>query len=221
MKVIQPEGARGSLKWIQKAVNTHTAVLDAPILKKIRAKRIEWRSPLICESYAEYRDEQFLGQLGLSHLSRPLRDFWPERGPQWDALARSDAEDVLLVEAKSHVGELCSPGSAATGESRAKIEAALAETVGAVGATPRAPWINVFYQLANRIAHLNFLRANGAKAWLVLVNFVGDDEMDSAPRSEAEWVAAYRVVHHVMGLGARHSLARYVIHLYPEIAELG
>jgi len=220
MIVAQPEGSRGSLKWIQKAVNEHPALLDTPILQEIGAKQIEWRSPLIGKQYAEYRDRDFLALMGLAHLGQPLRDFWPERGPQWDALASSDAGDILLIEAKAHIGELCSPGSAAGGKSRAKIEAALDRTTTALGVTPRAAWIDLFYQLANRLAHLHFLRANGVKAWLVLVNFVGDSEMDGAPRSQAEWEAAYRVVYHVMGLGKRHALAGHILHVYPDVAAL-
>jgi hypothetical protein len=220
MRVAQPEGKRGSLKWIQRAVNANPSVLNNPILARIGATRIEWLSPLTSDNYAEYRDRQFLDRLELSHLHQKLRDFWPARGPQWDALGRSDADDVLLIEAKAHIDELCSPSSASTGESRARIEAALARTAGVLGAAPRAPWIDVFYQLANRIAHLHFLRANGVKAWLVLVNFVGDSEMDGAPGSAAAWEAAYRVVHHVMGLGARHALARQIVHVYPGVAEL-
>lgn len=46
-----------------------------------------------------------------------------------------------------------------------------------------------------------------------------DGEMDG-PASQAEWEAAYRVMHHVMGLGGRHKLARHVLHLYPDIRSL-
>jgi hypothetical protein len=65
------------------------------------------------------------------------------------------------------------------------IEKALNEITSYVRAKPRAPWSGTFYQLANRLAHLYFLRKHGFKAWLVLVNFVGDDDM-SGPKSEQE-----------------------------------
>ena len=86
-----------------------------------------------------------------------------------------------------------------------------------LGAQPRAPWIDVFYQLANRVAHLYFLRENGEKAWLVLANFVGDREMHG-PDSPTEWEAAYEVVWHVLGLRKNHPLSRYIIHVYPKAA---
>ena len=115
---------------------------------------------------------------------------------------------------QSHVGELCSPGSQASPISRKKIEASLEEVSSHLGARPRAPWIEVFYQLANRLAHLYFLRKNGEKAWLVLVNFVGDEERHG-PKSPAEWEAAYQVVWHVLGLQGRHRLSPYIVHVYP------
>ena len=43
------------------------------------------------------------------------------------ALARTDREDILLVEAKAHIGEVCSPPSQASDASRQQIEAALKE----------------------------------------------------------------------------------------------
>lgn len=216
-RIPQPAGTRGSLKWIQKCANT--AHLDRHILPRIGASNIEWRSPLVSDDYAEYRDGDFLALLGLSRLEGALRDFWPQRGPQWDALALSDKGDVLLIEAKAHIDELCSPGTAASEDSRARIEAALDRAISACGAKPKAAWADAFYQLANRLAHLHFLRANGVPAWLVLVNFIGDDEMNG-PTTKAEWEAAYRVVHHVMGLRADHPLSRHVLHVYPEVRAL-
>jgi hypothetical protein len=111
---------------------------------------------------------------------------------------------------------LCSPPSEAGPVSSAKIKAALEETARFLGAEPRAPWSKVFYQLANRIAHLYFLRKFGVKAWLVLINFTGDREM-AGPSTEAEWRAAYQVVWHVLGIPRRHKLSPYIIELFPDV----
>ncbi len=171
------------------------------------------------DAYAEYRDGEFLDLLGLSHLREPLKDFWPERGPQWDALGQLDGGGVLLVEAKAHIGEMCSPGSAAGAASLARIAARLDKVAEALGASAtRAPWTTHFYQLANRIAHLHFLRSHGVDAWLVLVNFLGDADM-SGPQTAEAWAAAYSVASHVMGLGKRHGLSRYILEVYPDVRE--
>jgi hypothetical protein len=101
--------------------------------------------------------------------------------------------------------------------SRARIDAALAETAAYVKAKPWAPWSTAFYQLANRIAHLYFLRKHGLQAWLLLVNFVGDRAMEG-PSSDAEWKAAYQVAWHVLGVPKQHRLASYIVHVFPSVS---
>ncbi|MBB3981629.1 hypothetical protein GGR44_001276 [Sphingobium fontiphilum] len=220
MRSVQPEGKKGSLKWIQRAVNSRAASLEAPILDRTGAVFVDWRSPLAEDEFAEYRDAAFLERLGMVSLTAPLQEFWPSHGPQWDALARTDRGDILLVEAKAHIREMYSPASQASPGSLAKIMRALDETAEALGASAnRAPWSKHFYQMANRLAHLHFFRSRDVPAWLVLVNFVGDEEM-AGPRTQREWAAAYQVMWHVMGLGSRHPLARYIIDICAPIEEL-
>jgi hypothetical protein len=93
----------------------------------------------------------------------PLREFWPDRGPQWDALARSDKGHVLLIEAKAHIGEMLSPASGASPASKSQIEGAFARVIEDLAAKPKAPWTECFYQYANRLAHLWFLKQNGVR----------------------------------------------------------
>jgi len=220
VRVIQRSDGRGSLKWIQRAVNDRPAVLDNPILKRLgSASAIKWVSPLASDDYAEYRDASFLRRVGAGELVMRLDEFWPRRGPQWDALARSDQGDILLVEAKANLPELNSRGTAAREASRRKIEASLAAAAGAMGCTQKTPWSSTYFQVANRLAHLWFLRSHGLPAWLVLVNFVGDADV-RGPNSAEEWEQAYRVAEAAMGLRAEHALSPYVIHLYPYVSEL-
>src|SRR5258706_11485960 len=99
MRVVQPIGERGSLKWIQRSIAESWCSLNEPLLAKLpSATRIDWLSPLAKDEYAEYRDAAFLKLLKLDHLVGQLAGFWPLRGPQWDALARTDARHVVLVE---------------------------------------------------------------------------------------------------------------------------
>lgn len=217
MRVVQPAGARGSQKWIQWAVNDAKASFDPLVLAELpKAKSIEWLSPRRDDGFAEYRDASFLASIGVPELAPALAAFWPARGPQWDALGRTDAGHVLLVEAKAHIAEMCSPGAQASGKARELIAASLGEVAEALGATPLAPWSNVFYQLANRIAHLWFLRRHGVDARLLLVDFVGDVEMHG-PDGEDVWRAAYHVADYVLGLKKRHSLSPYIIHARPRV----
>lgn len=217
----QPAGVRGSLKWIQRAINCRPEVLDEPIRAALKETgSIEWQSPLKSDDYAEYRDGAFLDRIGQGDLRTPLSNFWPERGPQWDALGTTSGGTALLVEAKAHIGEICSPPSQASGRSRIKIEEALAATASFMSAKHvKAPWVEAFYQLANRFAHLYFLRSNNVEAWLILVNFVDDEDMNG-PRSASEWEAAYEVVYHVMGIPSRNRMRQFVLHVYPSVEKL-
>ena len=218
-RVPQPAGARGSLKWIQRAVNEAWPSLNEPILNAVgKDQTIDWRSPLHSDDYTEYRDGAFLERLALGHLRQQLAAYWPSGGPQWDALGVTSSGTVLLVEAKAHIGEMCSPGSSASEASLNLIKLRLHETAESLRAKrERADWHAVFYQLANRLAHLHWLRSLGVDARLVLVNFLNDKEM-VGPTSAAEWMAAYHVALHALGLGPRHRLARYVIDVFPDVS---
>lgn len=219
MRIAQAAGARGSLMWLQRAVAERWDDLAEPLLAALPgAAAIEWRSPLADDDFAEYRDGAFLRRLDLGHLADDLAHFWPRRGPQWDGLARSDGGHVLLIEAKAHIGEFCSPASQASADSRALITASLEATAASLGvASASIPgWGRHFYQYANRLAHLRWLRDRGVDAKLVLVGFVHDDTMPGRTTREA-WEAAYLLADHVLGLPARHALARHVIHVHPSV----
>jgi hypothetical protein len=168
------------------------------------------------DGYAEYRDSAFLELIGCSGLKLQLSEFWPQSGPQWDALGRSDSGEVLIVEAKAHIPELFSPPSAAGAVSRAKIDAALSHTANYAGAKPAVKWGTYFYQLSNRLAHLLFLRKNNINARLILLNFLGDEEM-GGPLSAEEWEAAYHVADHVLGLRRNHRLSKHITHSYVDV----
>ena len=217
-RVPQPIGHRGSLKWIQRAIDEQWHSLSDPLLLRLSgATSIEWLSPLKSDDYAEYRDGDFIDLIDQSHLCEALKRFWPAGGPQWDALGRSDRGDVLLVEAKAHVAEICSSPTAASAASKERITAALEALATRLDARPhRAAWTDFFYQLANRLAHLGFLHDHGVRAYLVLVNFLNDAEMNG-PTSVETWQAAYEVAFHVMGLPKRHPLSPFILDVYPDV----
>jgi hypothetical protein len=78
-------GDKGSLKWIQEAVNQHPDFLKRKIKEACGlkpAQTIEWVSPLEDDEYAEYRDQQFLDRLDVQLPNTQLKYFWPRYGPQ-------------------------------------------------------------------------------------------------------------------------------------------
>lgn len=201
MRIEQPKGIRGSLKWMQRLVEYEPSLLDADLQKAgalPQGSTLHWVSPLAQDSYAEYRDEAFLQRLGLGHLAADLRVFWPRRGPQWDGLATGGGGAVLLFEAKAHAPEMASTCQA-TGKSLTTITAALLQVQNALGAASKANWLEGYYQYANRLGHLYFLRSRGINAWLVFLYFTQDTEM-SGPNSESEWHPHLLNLHDHLGL---------------------
>ena len=212
MRIPQPAGTKGSLKWMQRAVHRAPGLLQPATLPPLR-----WVSPLADDGYAEYRDAAFLDRLGLGRLSPDLAAFWPRRGPQWDGLAVFE-DGVVLAEAKAHVPELGSPPSAAGPQSLIRICDAFAQVQAALGLAPR-DWHRQFYQYANRLAHLWWLRDCGVNAHLVLIGFVGDDAVQG-PKQATDWQAAYRRADTALGLPATVSLMPHIHHVYPDVRNL-
>ena len=213
MRVPQPEGTRGSLKWLQRAVARRPDLLQPQGLPVIR-----WLSPLAEDDFAEYRDASFLKLLGLAHLTPALAVFWPARGPQWDALGLCAAGPVL-VEAKAHLGEFNSPASQAGAVSMARIRAAFAAMQADLGLAPGADWTRSTYQYANRLAHLWWLRLQGVDAHLLFVSFIGDEERQG-PRSADAWHLAFRDADRQLGIPQDHPILRNVHHVLPDVVAL-
>jgi hypothetical protein len=215
--------ARGSQKWIQLAVNDHAAFMDRAIREALglnESETITWLSPLREDAYAEYRDNSFLERLNLRLPTRSLKDFWPRRGPQWDALGRTDSNSVLLVEAKANLPELVSSASQASADSMSLIQKSLREVQEFLGVEANIDWTGKLYQFANRIAHLYLLRElNQIPAYLVFIYFTGDKKV-GGPGSVSEWKAALSVVKGVLGIGDRHRLSKYMAEIYIDVAKL-
>ena len=219
MRSAQQSGARGSLKWMQRAVEERWADLEDQLLSQLSgASSINWLSPLAGDDFAEYRDAAFLRLIGHEELVGELGKFWPKRGPQWDGLARTDAGHILLCEAKAHIAEFCSPPSQASAASLLMISSALLMTARKLGVKEAhfLDWGRHFYQYSNRLAHLLWLRENHIDAKLVLIGFVHDHDMPGHTTVEA-WEAAYLLADRVLGIPARHCLSSHVIHVHPEV----
>lgn len=210
MRIVPRPALKGSQYWLQIVVNHHPELLDHPAIG-----RVCWKSPLVDDDYAEYRDRLFLKKIGRVDLAGELAKFWPARGPQWDALGVSEG-GVVLVEAKSHLREMMSPPTAAGPASLARIDAAFATVRGGLGVTGDAAWTRIYYQLANRIAHLSFLRSRGVEAHLLLVGFLNDHAM-GGPKTAAQWSEAYEAAGRALGLAPEHPLAAFIHHIHPDV----
>jgi hypothetical protein len=203
----------GSQRQIQTYVNLRPLELSYKVLKVLspppaQNSTLRWVSPLAREKFVEYRDEEFLRVLGLERLASDLREFWPEGGPSWDALGvieTGSRPGCVLVEAKSHISELVSQCQATNPRSLKKIQKALEEAKGWLRVPRCVDWTERFYQSANRLAFLRFLRSRGIEAWLVAVYFLSDPHFKDPPppHSPAEWEPAIDDMKQALGLSGR------------------
>ena len=208
MRKKQGPSLHGSQRWLQIAVNRCPDVIDSAIANALDlcpGEEIEWLSPLESDCFAEYRDAKFLKRLGVSLDCRPLKDFWPKKGPQWDGLARTRTSGgrLLLLEAKANIPELDSTPTGATRDSLKKIEKALAETRKFLKVKSETDWSQCFYQYANRLAYLYLLRElNCLDAYLVFVYFVDDRTRlpDEDPVSRERWEGAISLATKHLGI---------------------
>lgn len=203
---MSPLANKGSQRWLQIAVERHPQLLRR-VLRESGAVpprvAVTWTSPLHQDCFNEYRDDTALSKAGIDQLPKvPLHDFWPRRGPVWDATGYTSEGVPLFVEAKAHIPEAATPPSKASEHSKRMIERSLSKARRWYAPRATKPWGELFYQYANRLAHHYFLReVNGVESILVFLYFTHDAEMQG-PRSVAEWKGAIRLMHAALGLPA-------------------
>ena len=198
---------RGSQRWLQLAVNRCPDVIDGAIAKTMgleHGETVQWLSPLESDGFAECRDHAFLKRLGIIPQYQRLEDFWPAQGPVWDGLARTSSGRCLLIEAKANIPEFSTSPTGASEGSLHQIRKAFDETRAFLRVRTKTDWSECFYQYANRLAHLYFLRElNKVDAALIFVFFVGDTTVrDREPVSREGWQAAIDLADHHLGVRA-------------------
>jgi len=219
---------KGSQKWVQNLVNLHPDIINKILIGRLHLPidaQINWVSPLGADNFKEYRDNDFLKHLRIdpAGLKRKLvNNFWPKQGASWDALAFTNSGQVILVEAKSHIGEiLTEPTGAKKLSSISTIQKSLEDTKSFLEVNSPADWSNCFYQYANRLAHLYFLRnLNEVKAHLVFLYFLNDKEQ-CGPKNAKEWNQAIRRVERALGLPKRHKLSNSIHKVFIDVRKLG
>lgn len=219
---IQKSNGKGSLKNIQILINKNQDFFNELIkskLKDLKNEDIIWTSPLESDGFAEYQDDDFIIKVGLNPSEIELHNFWPIRGPQWDALGITKNGKVILVEAKANIPELVSDRTYAKKKSKCLIDYSLNETKQFLNINNDSDWSGKFYQYTNRIAHLYFLRGKCKKeAFLINIYFVGDTTV-SGPKTVQEWTGALKVVNTYFGV-SRHKLKKYMVDLFIETKDL-
>lgn len=205
---MRPE-THGSQYFLRFAVNKRPEVLRAALRESGTLGHREdavWHSPLADDEhgrYREYKDGAAIRLLSIEkRLHKPLADFWPSRGPVWDALGMSSEERPILIEAKAHIPEAVSRISASAKSSIKLIGKGLALARKHYTRKSHADWTAPFYQYANRLAYQFWLREqNGVKSSLVFLYFLNATQM-KGPATRIEWQGVIRLIHGVLGLPA-------------------
>ena len=217
-------------------INNKKEILDEEIGKKFSLDKldIKWVSP-ISPDYLEYYDDDFLKVLGLKEWTDskiPLNQFWPKNGPHWDGLGfciNNNIEKVFIVEAKSRLPEMFNDiYENIQPKSLELIKKSLTDVFKHI--RPYCDyqyigdWTKAFYQYANRIAHLYYLRVlnelNGinssADVYLVYVYFINDPYWhENAIKTKEEWEGIISTVKHYLGFSCgSHSLSNYVFDIF-------
>lgn len=183
-------GIKGSKLWIQNLVNDSKGAKLTEAIQKVDSSigKITWLSPLESHNYEELKTQNIEG------ITKRMLAFWPEHGPQWDAVGKA-GDTLILVEAKGHVAETNSKCTASSEKSKELIEKTLKEVHKKLGATTEFDetyWLRKYYQLSNRLAFLVKLKEQGLKVKLVLLNIVED--YGHIPTEQKEWENHYKYV---------------------------
>jgi hypothetical protein len=214
----QNNNSHGSLKDIQILINEKNNLLNYELNKHFGNKiDVKWVSPLKDDNFSEYRDNDFLNILGLKNdIKIPLSEFWPKRGPQWDALGKYN-DIVFIVEAKANIPELKSPETKASFDSKILIKKSLDDVKKYLNINNSTNWMGTYYQYTNRIAHLYFLRVlNNVNAYLVFIYFTNDTSVNG-PKTIEEWKHEINELHRIIGLESNNVLSKYIIDVFIDI----
>lgn len=210
----------GSQRQIQAYVNTPglTVALDASLIEAMPALRgcqLEWKAPLACESYSEPRGSKFWAAIGRPDAERLAKNWWPGRGPVWDAVALARGADgattVVLVEAKANAAEVKGGALAAKSPtSKALITQSLETAHHQLGANGRpSAWIGPYYQLANRLAWTHWLNTHDMPA--VFAHVLFKDDRSLRPTGAAQLQDAVEAAHEALGSPACHGWATTIV----------
>lgn len=137
----------------------------------------------------------------------------------WDAVGQIKVDGTwewLLVEAKSHTGEIESDCGAGD-KSKRKIESVFEEVKRTLNVPQTADWLTKYYQYANRLAALHHLDTHSVKGRLLFIYFCGDvwrSPKKDCPKDRAGWDTILEKQEKHLCLAKTHPLAGRIHKLF-------
>ena len=107
-----------------------------------------------------------------NEIKQKWRQFWPQTGTaqNWDAIFLEDKK-VVLIEAKAHIEEIRQSCDASE-KSRELIGNSFQSAKKYFGISLDKDWFNNYYQLANRLAFVYFLKTCGIESYVLNIYFI-------------------------------------------------
>lgn len=223
----------GSEFHLLRFLGRHRKYFDKRVKEMTGARSVDWRD-YRCKDKPDPPswDSEWVGLDFLPESSEARKKwakFWPTSGNQqnWDAVGCVFIEERwewLMVEAKSHLGELKSNCRASENGGLPTIRKALCQTKNDLGIDERADWLKDYYQHANRIATLNFMIQNGECGRLLFVYFCGDrfppDKKVNCPKIKEGWLEALKEQDRHLGLSKDHPLSSRVHKIFVPVTKV-
>ena len=218
-QICQQTPKYGSRYHLLRYRDNAAALLDEAIIQSITPKppkhSLQWIYPLQNETRPEPTGTSFLALD--PDQRRAWEDFWPQTGTaqSWDGIAcyhGPTGQSWVLIEAKANHPEFCSPPSGAASGSLAQINRSLGQAKAALGVHRFFPWHGTYYQYANRLSFLFFLKKIGIQGHLVFLYFYGDQFPDGTPcpDSPGRWMELIHACHLTLGLTNGHMLQSWI-----------
>jgi hypothetical protein len=169
----------GSEYHLLRYLGHHRIWLNQEIGKQTRFKNdIKWFDYLVNNSKLsmddEYNNIQFLkDRIDFALIESNWKNYWPQKGntQNWDGIFYHN-DEIVLIEAKAHITEMQQSCEAKEGSGKNKISESLSSTREYFGIQATNDWLKKYYQLANRLAFINFLDHNYIKASLLNIYFI-------------------------------------------------
>jgi hypothetical protein len=155
-------------------------------------------------------------------LDKKWKNYWPQTGtPQnWDAvlnciplLPTKKSEKWVIVEAKAHLEELESSSQAGT-ESRKIIAKAFEETKERFEIKTENSWFDKYYQLANRLAFINFMLSNNIEVSLLNIYFIDGWPDDTGKNVSSREIWKEKIKDEYNYLGLNGNTNKYISEIF-------
>lgn len=206
----------GSEFQLLRFLGHHRIYLNRVISSELKTKEnIFWLDyPIDVKRHSldgELKDIQcFKNERNFEKIIENWKNYWPQGGnsQNWDGIFKID-ESWYFVEAKAHRSEVESSCGATSEKSKDIIKKTFEETIQVFNSSKTAEyWVSKdckSYQLANRLAFVNFCRKNNIDARLLYINFLNGFDKPGTNgqeniKTKEEWEKIWEVEYSDLGI---------------------